>query len=175
MSKVLEYPALAHAAAAAHFRNVLARSTDPSDVHAGIESGEHDFVVLDARSPQEFERGHVPGAVNIPHRQLDARSTARLPKDLLIVTYCDGIGCNASTKAALKLAELGFAVKEMLGGLNWWRRDGYTVEIGETSGERENATGEAARNAAGEAAKNAAGEAAKNTAGEAARNVGCGC
>jgi rhodanese-related sulfurtransferase len=167
MSKVLEYPALAHAAAAAHFRNVLARSTDPSDVHAGIESGEHDFVVLDARSPQEFERGHVPGAVNIPHRQLDARSTARLPKDRLIVTYCDGIGCNASTKAALKLAELGFAVKEMLGGLDWWRRDGYSVEIGETSGKRENAAGEAARNAAGEAAKNAAGEAAKN--------VGCGC
>jgi rhodanese-related sulfurtransferase len=167
MSKVLEYPALAHAAAAAHFRNVLARSTDPSDVHAGIESGQHDFVILDARSPREFERGHVPGAINIPHRQLDARSTARLPKDRLIVTYCDGIGCNASTKAALKLAELGFAVKEMLGGLDWWRRDGYTVEIGETSGELENAAGEAARNAAGEAARNAAGEAA--------RNVGCGC
>jgi len=154
MSKVLEYPALAPAAAAAHFRNALCRSTDPSDVHAGLEDGEPDFIVLDARSPRDFDRGHVPGAINIPHRQLDATTTARLPKDRLVVTYCDGIGCNASTKAALKLAELGFAVKEMLGGLDWWRRDGHAVEIGETSGSF---------------------EAAQNAAGEAAEIVGCGC
>lgn len=151
MSKVVEYPALAPAAAAAHFRDALARSTDPSDVHADVESGEPHFVVLDARSAEAFARGHVPGAINIPHRRLDARSTAVLAKDRLIVTYCDGIGCNASTKAALKLAELGFSVKEMLGGLDWWRRDGYAVESGETCGERENA------------------------ADEAAENVGCGC
>jgi rhodanese-related sulfurtransferase len=159
MSKVLEYPALGSAAAAAHFRSALARATDPSDVHAGIESGDPGFIVLDARSPIAFARGHVPGAINVPHGRIDARSTAGLPKDRLIVTYCDGIGCNASTKAALKLAELGFAVKEMLGGLDWWRRDGYAVETGATSRERENAAGEAAQNAAGEAA----------------RKVGCGC
>lgn len=45
----------------------------------------------------------------------------------IIVTYCDGIGCNGSTKAALKLTALGFQVKEMLGGLDWWQRDGYAV------------------------------------------------
>jgi len=151
MSKVLEYPALAPAAAAAHFREALARSTDPSDVHSDRESGERGFVVLDARSPDAFARGHVPGAINVPHGRIDARSTAGLPKDRLIVTYCDGIGCNASTKAALKLAELGFAVKEMLGGLDWWRRDGYAVETEETSGDRE------------------------HSAAEAAENVGCGC
>ena len=151
MSKVLEYPALAPAAAAAHFREALARSTDPSDVHSDRESGERGFVVLDARSPDAFARGHVPGAINVPHGRIDARSTAGLPKDRLIVTYCDGIGCNASTKAALKLAELGFAVKEMLGGLDWWRRDGYAVETGETTGDRE------------------------HSAVEAAENVGCGC
>jgi len=153
MAKILEYPVLGPAAAASHFRNALAGSTDPSDVHAGLEDGEPDFIVLDARSPRDFARGHVPGAINIPHRRLDAESTAGLPKDRLIVTYCDGIGCNASTKAALKLAELGFAVKEMLGGLDWWRRDGYEVEIGEVSGEHEAAAVEAAGNVAGEAAK----------------------
>jgi rhodanese-related sulfurtransferase len=175
MSKVLEYPALAPAAAAAHFRDALAGSTDPSDVHSDVESGAPGFVVLDARSRDEFARGHVPGAINIPYRRLDARTTAGLPKDRLIVTYCDGIGCNASTKAALKLSELGFTVKEMLGGLEWWRRDGYAVETGETSGEGGNAAGEAVGNVALEAAGNAAGEAAQNAAGEAAENVGCGC
>lgn len=157
MSKVLEYPALAPAAAAAHFREALARATDPADVHAGLESGEADFVVLDARTPEAFARGHVPGAINLPHRRIDAQSTARLSRDRLIVTYCDGIGCNASTKAAWKLAALGFSVKEMLGGLDWWRRDGYAIETG------------------GPADESAAGEAAVNAAGEATAKVACGC
>jgi len=43
------------------------------------------------------------------------------------VVYCDGIGCNASTKGAYKLARLGFRAKELLGGLDWWRRDGHSV------------------------------------------------
>ena len=42
--------------------------------------------------------------------------------------YCDGIGCNASTKGALNLTRLGFRVKELLGGLDWWKRDGYPTE-----------------------------------------------
>jgi rhodanese-related sulfurtransferase len=44
--------------------------------------------------------------------------------------YCDGIGCNASTKGAAKLTSLGFKVKELIGGLDWWKRDGYPVENG---------------------------------------------
>ena len=157
MSKVLEHPALSPAAAAAHFRNALAHATDPSDVHFDLERNEADFVVLDARTPESFARGHVPGAINIPHRRIDARSTARLSKDRLIVTYCDGNGCNASAKAAFRLAELGFAVKEMSGGIDWWVRGGYAIETGSPADER------------------TAGEAAVHAAGEAAANVACGC
>ena len=88
-------------------------------------------VVVDARSPEAYARGHVPGALSLPHRRItDAASVAHLPRDVVIVTYCDGIGCNASTKAAWKLSRLGFRVKEMLGGLDWWARDGYAVELG---------------------------------------------
>ena len=43
------------------------------------------------------------------------------------VCYCDGIGCNASTKTALKLLTLGFQVRELIGGLDWWKRDGYAT------------------------------------------------
>src|ERR1700731_3943168 len=45
------------------------------------------------------------------------------------VVYCDGIGCNASTKGAYKLARLGFRAKELLGGIDWWRRDGHPVTV----------------------------------------------
>ena len=59
---------------------------------------------------------------------MDPETTAHLDKDALYVTYCDGIGCNASTKGALNMVRLGFNVKELMGGLDWWIRDGYETE-----------------------------------------------
>lgn len=50
--------------------------------------------------------------------------------------YCDGIGCNASTKGAYRLAALGYRVKELLGGLDFWLRDGHPVTRGEEAGQR---------------------------------------
>ena len=172
MSRVFEYPALPSPGAVAHFREALSIATDPSDVHADMESGHAPFVVVDARSPESFSRGHVPGAVNLPHRRIDATTAARLGRDRLVVTYCDGIGCNASTRAALRFAELGFAVKEMLGGIDWWIRDGYPVETGGGAEADEPADAESA---AGEAASNAAGETGRHIAGASAGNVACGC
>ncbi len=51
----------------------------------------------------------------------------QLNQNTLYVTYCDGIGCNASTKGALKLAQPGYRVKELIGGIDWWKRDQYPV------------------------------------------------
>lgn len=128
-SLVLEFPTGDHAAALSHFHAKLSLETDPSDVHADLQNGVTDFVIVDARSPENYARGHVPGAINFPHRQMNESTATALPKDKLIVVYCDGIGCNASTKGAAKLSALGFRVKEMLGGIDWWRRDGYPVEV----------------------------------------------
>jgi len=127
-SLVLEHPPAPAGSSAEHFRDALSRSTDPSDVQADLESGAAPFVLLDARSPDAFARAHVPGALNLPHRAIDAATTARFSKGVPIVTYCDGIRCNASTKAAMKLAGLGFLVKEMTGGLDGWIHDGFAVE-----------------------------------------------
>jgi rhodanese-related sulfurtransferase len=98
-----------------------------------------EVVVIDARSEAAFAQEHIPGAVSFPHRLMDRDTTASLDSNSLYVTYCDGIGCNASTKGALKLAELGFRVKELIGGIEWWKRDSYptesaVVEISATSG-----------------------------------------
>jgi len=59
---------------------------------------------------------------------IDATSTANLPRDKVLVTYCDGVFCNTSTKAAARLTALGFRVKEMLDGMNGWKVEGYPVE-----------------------------------------------
>lgn len=59
---------------------------------------------------------------------MSAETTKDLDRSKIYVTYCDGIGCNASTKGAINLTQLGFNVKELLGGLDWWKRDGYATE-----------------------------------------------
>jgi rhodanese-related sulfurtransferase len=124
--------------AAEHFRNKLAHETDAWDLRELLREGA-DVMVIDARSETAFTQEHIPGAVSFPHRLMDRDTTANLDRKSLYVTYCDGIGCNASTKGALKLAELGFRVKELIGGIEWWKRDGYptesaVVEISATGG-----------------------------------------
>ncbi len=109
------------------YENKLAHETDSWDLYTAINEGQR-IVVIDARSAESFEREHIPGAVSLPHRAMNETSVARLDREALYVTYCDGIGCNASTKGALKLATLGFQVKELLGGLDWWKRDGYATD-----------------------------------------------
>ena len=90
--------------------------------------------MIDARSREAYAAGHIPGAVSLPHRDIDDASTQYFDRAKVFVVYCDGIGCNASTKGAYRLARLGFRVKELLGGLDWWRRDGHPVEMSEQPG-----------------------------------------
>jgi len=101
--------------------------TDSWDVSEALNNGE-DVIVVDARSADFYEEEHIPSAINIPHRIMNEQTTSRLDKNKRYVVYCDGIGCNASTKGALKLSQLGFNVKELLGGLDWWIRDGYQTQ-----------------------------------------------
>ena len=112
-----------------HYEDKLKYETDSWDLNEAMQNGEQ-VVVIDARSPEAFAEGHIPGAISFPHRTMNADSTADLDRDALYVTYCDGIGCNASTKGALNMARLGFRVKELMGGLDWWKRDGYPTETG---------------------------------------------
>ncbi len=110
-----------------HYADKLQYETDSWDLKVMLESGEA-VTVVDARSPQAYAHEHIPGAVNLPHRDMTPGATEHIRTDSLIVTYCDGIGCNASTKGALNMARLGFRVKELMGGLDWWKQDGHTTE-----------------------------------------------
>ncbi len=128
MSKVLETPPAEPKAAQEHFLSRLAFETDPSDVYNDLVNEVAGIVVIDARTTEAYARGHVPGAINLPYRKIDPSTTSFIPKDKVVVTYCDGVFCNASTKAAARLTALGFRVKEMLDGMNGWKREGYPVE-----------------------------------------------
>ncbi|MGK5112581.1 MULTISPECIES: rhodanese-like domain-containing protein [unclassified Geodermatophilus] len=110
-----------------HFAHRLAVETDVSDVHAALESGDPGFVLLDSRSREAWEQGHVPGAVHLPGREIAARAPAELDRSVPVVTYCWGPGCNGATRAALALALLGHRVREMIGGFEYWAREGLPV------------------------------------------------
>jgi rhodanese-related sulfurtransferase len=115
-----------------HYANKLAFETDSWDLKVALETGEN-VIVIDARSADAYAAEHIPAAINIPHRQMSAETTAALDKSALVVTYCDGIGCNASTKGALAMSRLGFRVKELMGGLDWWKRDGHPTTAGSSN------------------------------------------
>jgi rhodanese-related sulfurtransferase len=114
--------------AAAHFARRLAFETDVSDVATALESGAPGFVLLDSRSRQAWDQGHVPGAVHLPGREIVAGADDELDRSVPVVTYCWGPACNGATRAALALAARGFRVREMLGGFEYWAREGLPVE-----------------------------------------------
>jgi rhodanese-related sulfurtransferase len=123
MNPVTATPAADAAAALAHFSARLAFETDCDDVAAALADDPRSLVVLDARSPAAFTAGHVPGALNLP-RPFAAEDVPDGP----LVVYCWGPACNGAVKAARELARIGRAAKEMLGGFEYWVREGHPVE-----------------------------------------------
>lgn len=128
-SQVRAVPAAEITAAQVHFAAKLSFETDPADLHFDMTHDLTDFVLLDVRSDEDYADAHIPGAMNIPHTQItQKRIEADYPTDTLFVVYCWGPGCNGSTKAALRLSQLGYAVKKLIGGIEYWREEGYAIE-----------------------------------------------
>lgn len=127
-------PPAPSAEAAAHFARRLSLETDCWDVHEAMASGAPDFVLLDVRSPALYARGHVPGAVSLPHGKITARRMAEWPEGTLFVVYCAGPHCNGADKAALRLATLGLPVKLMIGGMTGWADEGFAPAAGDAPG-----------------------------------------
>jgi rhodanese-related sulfurtransferase len=123
--------------AEAHFSARLAYETDPTDVWHDLTAGTARFVLLDARSREAFEEAHLPGAVSGPYRELTESWARKVLADHdadLFVAYCWGPACNAATKAGARLAAFGVPVKEMIGGIEGWRNEGFPVETGPDHG-----------------------------------------
>lgn len=125
-TEVTAIPAASAALAEAHFAAEFSFETDCWDVHDGLARGP-DFLLLDVRSPALFAKGHVPGAVNMPHGKIVESKLAAWPADTLFVTYCAGPHCNGATRGALRLARLGRPVKIMAGGITGWLDEGFEL------------------------------------------------
>lgn len=119
--------------AEAHFARKLSYETDCWDVHHAMQTGTARFVLLDVRSHALYERGHVPGAVSLPHGKIIGPKMREWPAGTLFVVYCAGPHCNGADKAAWKLSRLGRPVKVMIGGVTGWLDEGFALEQGTSS------------------------------------------
>jgi rhodanese-related sulfurtransferase len=112
--------------AARRFAAKLQFETDPSDVKAALDAGER-FVLVDSRGAAAWVQGRVEGAIHLPTAQIAERAGDLIPDGTPVVVYCWGPGCNGSTRAALQFSLLGYPVKEMIGGYEYWAREGLPI------------------------------------------------
>ncbi|TDC86116.1 rhodanese-like domain-containing protein [Micromonospora sp. KC606] len=127
-SPVLQVPPAPPAESAAFFTARLRFQTDVSDVFASLRLASPGFVVVDSRGPAGWRQGRVPGAIHLPTSAIPAQAAGLLDPSVPVVTYCWGPGCDGATRAALALAQLGYRVKEMIGGIEYWIREGLPIE-----------------------------------------------
>ena len=127
-SLVLDTPAAVCNKANLFFSNKLEFETDPADVYNDIKNGVDDFILIDVRSLEDYQKSHAIKAINLTVSNINRNNTAEFNKDKLLVVYCWGPACNGATKAAIKLSALGFSVKEMIGGIEYWEdREKYPI------------------------------------------------
>ncbi len=90
------------------------------------------LVLLEALPPMYYEDAHLPGALNLPHDQVDALAASLIPsQDALVVVYCANLPCPNSVIAAKRLAALGYTnVREYAEGKQDWIEAGLPVERG---------------------------------------------
>ncbi|MCP2637101.1 rhodanese-like domain-containing protein [Microbacterium sp. HD4P20] len=110
-----------------YYSTKLALETDASDVYAAQKAGE-DFVLVDVRSDEAWAQGRISGAVHMPYREIAERATVEINRSTPVVVYCWSPGCNAGAKGAVEFAKLGYAVREMIGGYEYWVREGQPTE-----------------------------------------------
>lgn len=124
----LRTPPAAPGEAAAYFGSRLTFQADVSDVHASLEDRPPGFVLVDSRSTEAWEQGHIPGALHLPTARIADEAIGLIDMSVPVITYCWGPACDGATRAALAFAMLGYRVKEMIGGIEYWIREGFAVE-----------------------------------------------
>ena len=128
MSSAVSRPAAADSAIALkHFEKLLEFETDCWDVHHAITNNRMDFVLLDVRGAELFAAGHIEHAISLPHTRINENTLKEYPQNTLFVVYCAGPHCNATEKAAIRLAKLRRPVKKMIGGVTGWLDEGFDL------------------------------------------------
>ena len=101
-----------------------------SDEAAAMMASESDYLILDVRTREEYEQGHIPGAVCVPNESIGSGELSALPrKDQLILFYCRS--GNRSKQAAQKLANAGYTNIVEFGGILSWTGETVSGSEGE--------------------------------------------
>lgn len=109
-----------------YFAAKLRYETDPSDVAAALAAGER-VAFVDTRGHTSWHQGRARGAVHIPRAEIAERAPREIPLDMPVVVYCWGPACNGATRSAIEFLKLGYTVREMIGGFEYWAREGLGV------------------------------------------------
>lgn len=110
-----------------YFRAKLQFETTPHQLKAALEN--KSVFLVDVRDHASFQAEHITGAVNIPMDEIISH-LSQFPKDKTIVTYCWTMTCALAPKAALTLAEKGYKVQELVGGIAEWKTNKFPVQSG---------------------------------------------
>jgi len=113
-----------------YFEAKLAYETDASDLYNDLKANRN-VVVVDVRDAAAWAQGRVPGAVHMHYSEMLERAPNELTAGAEVVVYCWSPGCNAGAKGAAQLAALGYSVRELIGGWEYWVREGYPIEDAE--------------------------------------------
>lgn len=113
------------ALAKAFFQDKMDFTTGPVELSHLIDD-HADINIVDVREAEDFEKGHVPGAINLPKNRWS--SLEGLSKDRVNILYCYTQQCHLAATAAVYFAERGYPVKEMEGGFEAWRENELPIQ-----------------------------------------------
>jgi rhodanese-related sulfurtransferase len=118
--------------ARAYFEQKLAFTTGPVELNKWIKSREDNLVVVDVREEEDYRKGHIPGAINLPRDKW--QNPQGLSRDKTNVVYCYTQQCHLAANACVQFASAGYSVMELDGGFETWKE--YDLDIEEESPRR---------------------------------------
>jgi rhodanese-related sulfurtransferase len=107
------------AKAKAYFEHKLAFTTGPVELDRMIKSGENNLTIVDVREAEDFAKGHIPGAINLPKGTWE--KAEGLSKDKTNIVYCYTMVCHLAANACVVFANQGYPVMELEGGFEVWK------------------------------------------------------
>ncbi len=113
------------ARARAYFEDKLAFTTGPVELDHMLKSNEN-IIVVDVREAEDFAKGHIPGALNLPRERWD--TLEGMSRDRTQIFYCYTQTCHLAAEACVKFASRGYPVMEMEGGFAAWKAAELEIE-----------------------------------------------
>jgi rhodanese-related sulfurtransferase len=119
-TQVQPNPARAHD----YFAAKMEFTTGPVELERDLKSG--DVVVVDVRASEDYEKGHIPGAISLPEGRWERPEG--LDRQRVNVLYCYSQVCHLAARAAVELTAQGYPVRELEGGFEGWKQNGLELE-----------------------------------------------